>query len=361
MDKKLEQAVKPELRYDVRNATPPGQEETSFYPAIVTTLPVKSMDDIVKDMEETGRIPGLRAVAVQGLLYPALMEQVYRCLAMGYSIDFGAFFIRLYLTGTTNPSGTLSAEENTITAEFILKEAYALQLSDYALQMAENDGTRPIINSVTTANGIKNRISQSGEVNISGNYLAAPQGSTTHVYFENRETGMTAEVTSLNFANSSEINFDRPAAIIAGGEYNVYVGFKDDLSGRTIVSRYLKVTVDAMPNPHVMSSIAQTGQGAGIITFTDEGDVVVTGTDLADPTAVWIDVYPDGYDAAADMSYRLDEESLENITATATTISFTLFDNHSHHAGRDFKGKLARVWASYADGFKSFINAQFKA
>ena len=51
MDKKLEQALKPELRYDVRNATPPGQEETTFYPAIVTTLPVKSMDDIVKDMD----------------------------------------------------------------------------------------------------------------------------------------------------------------------------------------------------------------------------------------------------------------------------------------------------------------------
>ena len=360
MDKKLEQAVKPELRYDVRNATPPGQEETTFYPAIVTTLPVKSMDDIVKDMEETGRIPGLRAVAVQGLLDPALMEQVYRCLAMGYSIDFGAFFIRLYLTGTTNPSGTLSAEENTVTAEFIIKEGYALKLSDYNLQRAENDGTKPVINSVTTASGIKNRIGQSGAVNIDGNYLKAPQGSTTHVYFENRETGMTSEVTSLNFANSSEINFDRPAAIIAGGEYNVYVGFKDDLSGSTSVSRQLKVTVDPMPNPHVMSSIAQEGQEAGIVTWDDEHYPVVTGEDLADPTAVWIDVYPDGYAAGADLSYRLDEE-LDQLASTATTITFQLFDNQSSHAGRDFKGKLARVWASYADGFKSYIDCQFKA
>ena len=358
MDKKLEQAVKPEIRYDVRNATPPGQEETTFYPAIVTTLPVKSMDDIVKDMEETGRIPGLRAVAVQGLLDPALMEQVYRCLAMGYSIDFGAFFIRLYLTGTTNPSGTLSAEENTITAEFIIKEAYALQLSDYNLQRAENDGTKPVINSVTTANGIKNRIGQTGAVNIDGNYLKAPEGSTTHVYFENRATGMTSEVTSLNFANNSEINFDRPAAIIAGGEYNVYVGFKDDLSGSTSVSRQLKVIVDAMPNPHVMSSIAQEGQEAGIITFDEDNKPVVTGEDLGDPTAVWIDVFPDGYAAGADLSYRLDEE-LDQLASTATTITFQLFDNQSSHSGRDFKGKLARVWASYADGFKSYMNCQF--
>lgn len=363
MATKLEQGVKPVLRYDVRNATPPGTEEQTFYPAIVSTLPVDTMNDIVEQMESAGRIPGLRAVAVKGLLDPAIMDQMYNCLMMGYSINFGAFTIRLYLEGTTNPSGTLSEEENTISAEFILNEGYKVELDDYTLELAENDGTKPYIQHVVNkgaAHVEKNVIGIEGTVSIYGKYLVAPQDSTTHVYFTNRATGLTSEVISLNFANNDEINFNRPTAIIAGGEYDVYVGFKDDLSGRTIVSRQLVVTVVPMPNPHVMSAIAQPGQEAGIITFDEENKPVVSGTDLGEPEEVWLDVFPDGYDAGADLTYRLKNE-LEELVATDTTITFLLFDNQSEHPARDFKGKLARVYAKYADGFVSYVNATFRA
>ena len=47
---KLEQTVTPVLRYDVRNATPPGSEVQTFYPVIVEDLPVDTMDEIVQSM-----------------------------------------------------------------------------------------------------------------------------------------------------------------------------------------------------------------------------------------------------------------------------------------------------------------------
>ena len=166
--------------------------------------------------------------------------------------------------------------------------------------------------------------------------------------------------TPTNPAASFQKLLNRPTSIIAGGDYNVYVGFKDDLSERTIVSRQLVVKVEPMPNPHVMASIAQPGQEAGIISFDEENKPVITGTDLGDPEEVWLDVFPDGYAAGADLTYRLKDE-LEELESTATTITFLLFDNQSEHPARDFKGKLARVYAKYADGFTSYVNATFRA
>ena len=358
---KLEQTVTPVLRYDVRNITPPGSETQTFYPVIVEDLKIDTMEDIVKSMEDTGRVPGLRAVAVKGLIDPAVLEQCYRCLMLGYSVDFGTFFIRLYMEGTTNPSGTISAEENSISAEFIMKEGYDIDLDQFKLSFTGSEGDKPVLTMVTSNGEIsaKGVIGQTGSVQLMGNYLTPPTGYTTAVYLRNKATDETYEVTDISLDNDCLINFTRPAAVVAGGDYELYVAFVSNETATIKASKPLNVKIIAMPNPHVMSSIQQPEQEAGIITWDETNKPVVTGEDLGDPTAVWIDVYPDGYDAGADLDYRLDDSSLEEITSTATTISFKLFDNHSHHAGRDFKGKLARVWASYADGFKSYVNCQF--
>ena len=354
--------MKPTLHYDIRSVTAPGAEDETFYPAIVDRMEIVDLKDLLANAIDQNRIAGLKPVACASIA-DGMCEQMYKELEAGRSVRIGDYFtVRLYLDGQTNPSGTLSADENGINARFVKGADFALAPSEYEL-VYDDGGNKPHIRNVqgTTGQVLPGVIGRDGGIYIVGSRLTAPAGMGTVVLFRNLETGVVTETADITVENDCEIHMDRPAAIVAGGRYEIYVAFKEAGTSRTYPSNQRAVTVEPMPNPHEMNTIAQQGQEAGIITFDEDNKPVVTGVDLGDPTAVWIDVYPDGYDAGADLDYRLDDRSLDQIAATATTITFQLFDNQTRHAARDFKGKLARVWASYADGFKSYVNCQFKA
>ncbi len=243
--------MKANLDYVIRSVTAPGETAPSLVPVIVNRIPSRSLSAVISNAIKNNLIAGLQTSAVSGIA-AGLADQIYDTLCDGRGVRFGSFFyVRPYLTGQTDANGTLRKRENGIDATIVAGPDFALTLDDFSLHFTGKD-TQPKIDTVKyNAAGSDNGFVKKGaKALVYGDLLVVNESDDAKVAFTDAAGGADpVEVTSFDAKGAQQLEFDCPAALVAGGEYVVQVS-RSDGDGNMRVSNTKRVKVlGAEPGP----------------------------------------------------------------------------------------------------------------
>ena len=218
---------KPIIFYEVRPQTNRATGEVVYVPAIVEREASIPLDEIVLRAIDRGLIAGLKPSAAKQVA-DAIALQMYEEFKQGRGVKFGNYFYaRLYLDGTTDADGRLSAAKNGINVRFSNGTAFRLTLDMFSFSnIAGGDipGTDFLISDVDGAQRnqlIANENILDNGVNL---YYEGDVGTKVSFYEVNTVTGeiadtATAEVTSFLTTGPNLLEFSFPAALVTGKTY----------------------------------------------------------------------------------------------------------------------------------------------
>ena len=122
---------KPVVYYEVRAQEDPSTGGQIYVPAIVEREEAVTLEQIVARAIDRGLIAGLKVNAAKSIA-DGIARQMYEEFSNGRGVRFGDYFsCRLYLTGTTDANGTLTAK-NKIVVRFFNGTAFRLSRDMFA-------------------------------------------------------------------------------------------------------------------------------------------------------------------------------------------------------------------------------------
>ena len=218
---------KPILFYDVRVQTSRVTGGTLYLPAIVEREEAVPLDVIIERAIDRGLIAGIKPSAAKQIA-DAIAQQMYEEFKQGRGVKFGNYFYaRLYLDGTTDADGRLSAAKNGINVRFSNGTAFRLTLDMFSFSnIAGGDipGTDFLISDVDGAQRnqlIANENILDNGVNL---YYEGDVGTKVSFFEVNAVTGeiadtATAEVTEFRAKGPNLLEFALPVALVTGKTY----------------------------------------------------------------------------------------------------------------------------------------------
>ena len=119
---------KPILTYDVRQQENRASGGVMFVPFIVDRNDSLPLEEVIVRAIRQGRIVGIKESAASAIA-DAIARQMYEEFKEGNGVRFGNYFYaRVYLKGTTDGNGTLSADRNEIVVNLIKGDGFRLAL-----------------------------------------------------------------------------------------------------------------------------------------------------------------------------------------------------------------------------------------
>lgn len=218
---------KPILFYEVRQQANRVTGGVLYVPAIVDREELVSLEEVVRNAIDRGLIVGVKESAAKQIA-DAVARQMYEEFRKGHGVKFGNYFYaRLYLDGTTDQNGRLSADKNGINVRLVQGAAFKLTLAMFSFSnIAGGDipGADFLISDVDGAE--RNLLIVDAAIMLNGVNLYAEGDAGTKVqFFEiDSETGevateATAEVTSFTTRGPNLLTFAYPAALVQGKAY----------------------------------------------------------------------------------------------------------------------------------------------
>ena len=216
---------KPILFYEVRQQTNRSTGETVYVPAIVEREASIALDEIIVRAIDRGLIVGLKPSAASQVA-EAIALQMYEEFRQGRGVKFGSYFYaRLYLDGTTDADGRLSAQRNGINVRFSNGTAFRLTMDMFSFSnVAGGDipGTDFLISDVDGAQRgslIAGRTALLNGVNL---YREGDAGTKVLCYGytgENVDAEPAAVVETFAGRGPNLLQFALPAALETGRKY----------------------------------------------------------------------------------------------------------------------------------------------
>ena len=216
---------KPILFYEVRQQTL-RSGEIVFVPAIVDREPSIPLDEIIIRAIDRGLIAGLKPSAAKQVA-DAIALQMYDEFRQGRGVKFGTYFYaRLYLDGTTDANGRLSADKNRINVRFSNGTSFRMSLDMFSWSNVEGGdipGTDFLISDVDGAQ--RGQLKPNAAIMLNGvNLYKEDDLGTKVVFYAVLADGAvadepTAEITSFTSRGPNLLTFAWVAALEVGKTY----------------------------------------------------------------------------------------------------------------------------------------------
>ena len=215
---------KPILFYEVRQQTL-RSGEIVFVPAIVDREPSVPLDEIILRAIDRGLIAGLKPSAAKQVA-DAIALQMYEEFRQGRGVKFGSYFYaRLYLDGTTDANGRLSADKNSINVRFSNGSSFKMTLDQFSWSNIEGGdipGTDFLISEVDGAQ--RGQLKPNAAIMLNGVNLYKEDDQGTKVAFYEVVDGevastATAEITAFTSRGPNLLKFAWVSALDVGKTY----------------------------------------------------------------------------------------------------------------------------------------------
>ena len=216
---------KPIIFYQVRQQTL-RSGEVIFVPSIVDREPGVPLDEIIIRAIDRGLIAGLKPSAAKQVA-DAIALQMYEEFRQGRGVKFGSYFYaRLYLDGTTDANGRLSADRNSINVRFANGVSFRMSLDMFGWSNVEGGdipGTDFLISDVDGAQ--RGQLKPSAAIMLNGVNLYKADDLGTKVAFYEVLTGgavadePTAEITAFTSRGPNLLTFAWVSALEIGKSY----------------------------------------------------------------------------------------------------------------------------------------------
>ena len=221
--------AKPILYYQVRQQLNRTTGATILVPAIVEREDAVTLEEIIAKAIDRGLIAGVKPSAAKQIAI-AVADQMYEEFRQGRGVKFGNYFYaRLYLDGTTDDDGRLTAA-NGINVRFVSGTGFKLSLADFSMSNVD-DGDIPSVEFVISAadGAERDELLVSEAINLNGYNLwqEGDQNTSVEFYEVNTTTGevsptAAATVTSFTNIGPNVLSFAYPAGLVSGKTYMVY-------------------------------------------------------------------------------------------------------------------------------------------
>ena len=235
---------KPILTYDVRQQENRASGGVMFVPFIVDRNDSLPLEEVIVRAIRQGRIVGIKESAASAIA-DAIARQMYEEFKEGNGVRFGNYFYaRVYLKGTTDGNGTLSADRNEIVVNLIKGDGFRLALDMFDLQY-RGAAFIPSIDFLISEDDDAERgnLIPGENVLLNGTNLWAETDAATKVRFTKAvESGdaPSVEVTEFIARGPALLTFAWPQALGEGGRWLVEVQ-RTDADGNTRRSASVEV------------------------------------------------------------------------------------------------------------------------
>ena len=219
---------KPILFYEVRQHQNRITGAPVYVPAIVEREPAVPLDEIIRRAIDRGLIAGLKASAAKQVA-DAIAQQMYEEFVQGRGVKFGNYFYaRLYLSGTSNADGLLSARNNGINVRFANGAAFKLTYDMFSFSNVAGGDIPGVDFLISDVNGAqRNALRRGANMLLNGVNLYAAGDSTKVEFFAvDPATGAvddtpTLTVTGFVSRGPNLLTLAWDAALEAHGQYFV--------------------------------------------------------------------------------------------------------------------------------------------
>ena len=235
---------KPILTYDVRQQENRASGGVMFVPRIVERNNALPLGEVIVRAIRQGRIVGIKESAASAIA-DAIARQMYEEFREGNGVRFGNYFYaRVYLKGTSDGNGTLSADRNEIVVNLVKGEGFKLSLDMFDLQF-RGAASIPIVDFLISEDDDAERgILVPGEnVLLNGSSLWAETDDATRVRFTkvvDSGDAPVVEVQEFIARGPALLSFAYPSALDAG-RWAVEV-LRTDANGTTRRSSPVEIT-----------------------------------------------------------------------------------------------------------------------
>lgn len=241
-------ADKPNIKFTVRQQANRATGGVVYVPSIIDRDDSLTMEDIILGAIDRGLIVAIKPNAAKAFA-DAIMQQMFEELKQGNGIKFGDYFYaRLYLDGTTDGNGTLTAERNGINVRLYKGDGFKLALSDFEWTNVAAGSIPGLDFLISEADGAeRGKLIPDANVQVNGTSLCGDADDSQKVVFtEVVESGtpQVVEVASTDFITKGVnlVTFAYPNTLVGGKTYKVH--FERVLGGATYVSGNVAVTVN---------------------------------------------------------------------------------------------------------------------
>ena len=220
---------KPILFYEVRPQTNRATGATVLVPAIVDREQAIPLDEIIRRAIDRGLIAGIKPSAAEQVA-DAVAQQMYEEFRAGRGVKFGNYFYaRLYLDGTSDPDGRLTAA-NSVNVRFVNGAGFKLTMDMFSFSNVSGGDIPGADFLISEADGAERGVLVPDEaVILNGVNLWKDGDAGTKVAFHEIDpaTGevsgeAAAEVVEFTTKGPNALKFAWPAALAAGGSYMAY-------------------------------------------------------------------------------------------------------------------------------------------
>lgn len=216
------------LTYGVRESTAPGSSIPTKVPVIIDRLEPVDLSDLIENCIDRGLIAGLKPTAAEGLA-EGIAQQIAKEFSDGHGVSFGQYFYgRLYLNGTTDSNGTLTAK-NGVNVRLYKGNEWKLSRNDFSMKFEGSADAPKIDFVVNPETGNRGEVAPGHPVAINGRNLNATGDTNRVVFATEGEDPKTVE--TFTAAGPDLLAFVCPA-LTDGKKYAVTV-YRTDPNGVT--------------------------------------------------------------------------------------------------------------------------------
>ena len=217
---------KPIIYYEVRQHVNRITGAPVYVPAIVEREQAIPLDEIIRRAIDRGLIAGLKTSAAKQIA-DAIAQQMYDEFVQGRGVKFGNYFYaRLYLSGTSDPNGTLTAA-NGVNVRFVNGAAFRLTMDMFSFSNVATNYIPKVEFLLSAADNAERGFLISGEaiqVNGLSLYRDGDVGTKVEFFEVDPETGLTADtptatVTAFTNKGPNQLVFDWVDALVATRKY----------------------------------------------------------------------------------------------------------------------------------------------
>ena len=217
---------KPIIFYEVRPQLNRSTGATILVPAIVEREQPVTLDEIVKKAIDRGLIAGVKPTYAHQIA-EAIAQQMYEEFKAGRGVKFSTYFYaRLYLDGTSDPNGKLTAK-NGVNVRFVNGQSFKLTRSMFNFSNVNGGDIPGTEFLISDADGAERGVLNPGEsVMLNGVNLwkEGDMGTKVSFYEVDATTGeaaatATAVVDSFTSRGPNLLTFPWVAALESGKKY----------------------------------------------------------------------------------------------------------------------------------------------
>ena len=211
---------------------------TNFVPFIVEREEAATLEELVYNAIDTGRIAGVKPSAA-GSIADALCEMIGATLNSGRGVKFGPYFyVRLYLTGTLDPANPVLTDDNQIRTRLIAGSGLRLNRTDFdweSTEIGDAPNVEKLLADVTDA--VDGEIVRGSGINLVGSNLKITGASTAVLSWGEGDDATSVTLGTPTVNGDELVKFAWPTAlaeVAAGTKIVLTLTYKD--SDGTLVS-----------------------------------------------------------------------------------------------------------------------------